>query len=144
MSFGENVKFRRTSMGMTQGELADKAGLTLGQISKIERGLGNPKLETIEKIIEGLQCDASDLLTNSKRVRSRYASEVLSNYDSFCPANQKAIIQVMRAMISDESINQLVTVSRLKAHDAGYVDYLDHLEEEDDREKFEKTGIPPQ
>jgi transcriptional regulator with XRE-family HTH domain len=42
---------------MTQSELAEAAGIGNEYISKIERGLGSPSLETLVKIAEALQIE---------------------------------------------------------------------------------------
>ena len=42
---------------MTQSELAQAAGIGNEYISKIERGLGSPSLETLVKIAEALQVE---------------------------------------------------------------------------------------
>ena len=47
------VEARKLS-GMTQKELAEKAGMTQGDISKIERGNANPSLGTLKKLAEGM------------------------------------------------------------------------------------------
>lgn len=60
--FGERVKQVRDEKGMSQEELADKAGLHRTQISLIERGMRSPRLETIEKLAKALKIQAKDLL----------------------------------------------------------------------------------
>jgi transcriptional regulator with XRE-family HTH domain len=52
--FGGNVRRIRIKKGLTQEELAEKAGLDFRQIGFIERGEINPKLHTIQKLRKGL------------------------------------------------------------------------------------------
>ena len=40
----------RKETGMTQKELSEKSGIAQGDISKIERGNGNPSIRTLQKI----------------------------------------------------------------------------------------------
>ena len=47
---GQNLKNRRKSLRVTQPELAELAGVSVNTLYKIERGLTNPTLETLEKI----------------------------------------------------------------------------------------------
>lgn len=133
MSFSENVKLLRTNLGLTQGELAEKSGLTLGQISKIERGLGNPRLDTIEKIIEGLKCNPSDLLGHRINDRSPYLAEILANIDSLNIQDQKAIINVIRAMVTADSMRSLVADKSRMDDLLNYESYLNHLEAQEER-----------
>ena len=45
----------RKKSGLTQKDLADKTGLSQGDISKIERGNGNPSLNTLKRLAEGME-----------------------------------------------------------------------------------------
>ena len=44
----------RMSQGMTQQQLAEKTGIKQGDISKLERGNGNPSLRTLQRLADGL------------------------------------------------------------------------------------------
>lgn len=62
MSLSENVSKRiyelRTNKKMTQEKLADKAGMDVNALGRIERGQNsNIKLETLDKIIRALGID---------------------------------------------------------------------------------------
>lgn len=54
MSFGEQVKFWRHGRGMTQQQLAERAGMHVVQISKLERNDSNPQLGTMRKVAKAL------------------------------------------------------------------------------------------
>lgn len=47
----------RESVHMTQKELAEKTGIYQADISKIERGLGNPSLSTLKRLADGMGMD---------------------------------------------------------------------------------------
>lgn len=47
------VDARRQS-GMTQKQLAEKTGINQADISKLERGNGNPSLRTLRRLAEGM------------------------------------------------------------------------------------------
>ncbi|RGY22871.1 XRE family transcriptional regulator, partial [Tyzzerella nexilis] len=51
---GNNIQTIRKFRGMKQQELADKIGINMQSLSKIERGLNYPAYETLEKIMEVL------------------------------------------------------------------------------------------
>ena len=51
-AFGRRV--RRLRGQLTQGELAHRAGISPGFLARIERGLQNPTLTTIEKLAKAL------------------------------------------------------------------------------------------
>ncbi|MCD8221060.1 MAG: helix-turn-helix domain-containing protein [Clostridiales bacterium] len=52
----------RTDLDLTQKELALKSGLTQANISKIEKGISHPTIDTLLKIADGLE----------KRLRIRF------------------------------------------------------------------------
>ena len=48
MDIGERIKEIRTERGLTQEELADRAELSKGFISQMERNLTSPSIATLE------------------------------------------------------------------------------------------------
>lgn len=54
---GKAIKSRRQSLKVTQQELADLADVNINTVVAIERGTGNPKIETLLAICDvlGLQ-----------------------------------------------------------------------------------------
>ena len=65
--FGEAVRKARTSVGLTQEELADRSGLDRSYIGGVERGERNPTLTVIEKIAEGLGVTLAELFSYSTK-----------------------------------------------------------------------------
>ena len=76
---GNNIQTIRKFRGMKQQELADKIGINMQSLSKIERGLNYPAYETLEKIMEVLDVTPNELLSRSeerrvgKECRSRWS-----------------------------------------------------------------------
>ena len=60
MEIGKKIKALRVQKGLTQEELADRAELTKGFISQVERDLTSPSIATLVDI---LQCLGTDLKT---------------------------------------------------------------------------------
>lgn len=58
---GKRIRRARKDRGITQEELADRVGLHYTTISRIERGISNPPVQTINKIARTLRVDMSDL-----------------------------------------------------------------------------------
>jgi transcriptional regulator with XRE-family HTH domain len=61
-NLGRNVKELRLSSNMSQADLADKAKIRQPLISKMERGKGNPTLDSIVKIARALGVTVIELL----------------------------------------------------------------------------------
>lgn len=55
MNICEGIKLARTEQGLTQGELAFKAGISVSYLSLIERGKRNPNISTLIKIANALR-----------------------------------------------------------------------------------------
>ena len=54
MSIFATISTRRKSLGISQNDLAEMSGVSLATIKNIERGVGNPSFETVEKILSVL------------------------------------------------------------------------------------------
>ncbi len=59
---GDKVKRLRDERALTQEELADKAGLTVAALSRIERNNAEPRPTTRRKLAEALDVDPSELI----------------------------------------------------------------------------------
>lgn len=57
------IRELRTERGATQEALAHEAGITVGHLSKIERGLANPSWTTVVSIAKALEISVADLAT---------------------------------------------------------------------------------
>lgn len=51
MDFRDILKKRRTILNISQVDLAEKAEVSLATVKDIERGKGNPSLQTIRKLL---------------------------------------------------------------------------------------------
>jgi transcriptional regulator with XRE-family HTH domain len=60
--FGANVVWFRHQAGLTQQELADRAGMNRVSLGELERGRRVPRLDTILKLVAGLEVKNCDLV----------------------------------------------------------------------------------
>jgi transcriptional regulator with XRE-family HTH domain len=51
----------RKELGLTQAELAERCQTTQQQIAKIESGVSDPKLSSLQHIAKALRCEVRDL-----------------------------------------------------------------------------------
>lgn len=58
---GNRIKFLREKSHLTQEKLAEKSGISLDYLSKIEVSINKPGLKTIFKLAQALSCDVKDL-----------------------------------------------------------------------------------
>jgi transcriptional regulator with XRE-family HTH domain len=61
-----NIKLARDTLGLTQEELAFRAGIDRTYASQIERGIANPSLAVICALADALDCPYQDLLKVQK------------------------------------------------------------------------------
>ena len=87
MTLGERIKSARRECGMTQKDLADKAGMTYQQISQYERNERQPKVETLMRISNALN----------------QSLESFMNFEEMFAANaiQKSHVVVPNEMLDD-------------------------------------------
>jgi putative transcriptional regulator len=50
ISLGEGVRLMRLAVGMSQAQYAEMAGVDLRILAAVEKGLGNPRLDTLQKL----------------------------------------------------------------------------------------------
>ena len=71
-TWGEKIAAYRRQSKMTQMELSLKTGITRDQISRLERGKSQPKLETIILIEKALNIPGWSLIEESVRESAQY------------------------------------------------------------------------
>ena len=59
---GSRIRARRTALGLTLAEVAERANLSLPYVSNLERGRGNPTLDALRSVAGALQQSVSDLV----------------------------------------------------------------------------------
>ncbi len=67
---GMTIKTQRASLGISQEELAHRAGLHRTYVSDLERGVRNPSLDSVEKLARALELSMSQLFEKASEQRS--------------------------------------------------------------------------
>lgn len=60
--FAHNLRAARQAKGVSQEELAHRAGLDRTYISSLERSVYNASIDVVDRLAKALQIEASDLL----------------------------------------------------------------------------------
>lgn len=76
VNYTTQIKSRRIAMGWTQSELADRCGVTLRTIQRIEKGEVQPSLYTKTRLMEVLQIEVGDFessveITENESLKSK-------------------------------------------------------------------------
>lgn len=83
IQIGEKIKELRIRNGLTQEELADRAELSKGFISQIERDLTSPSISTLEDILQCLGISVSDFFASEKDEQIVFGEEdYFEKYDA--------------------------------------------------------------
>ncbi|MFH1379557.1 MAG: helix-turn-helix transcriptional regulator [bacterium] len=67
---GDKIKYWRKKRGLTQEELAKKAGLYYTMVCKIEQNFSkDPTIHTVNKIADALNISLDDLVERKRRLK---------------------------------------------------------------------------
>ena len=84
LSFGEQLSLLRRRKGLTQGELAEKAGILREMISNYESGKITPRAETLKKVASALEVDFEELkgyILKASEEQMKEESQTMYRYD---------------------------------------------------------------
>jgi len=65
-TFGQRLKERRVSQGMTQADLARKSATSSSSISHFENGRNDPSLATLQRLADCLSCSLNWLVLGNE------------------------------------------------------------------------------
>ena len=79
---GSHLKAVRTMYGLSQRELAKRAGVTNGTISLIEQNRVSPSISSLKKVLDGIPMSLAEFFTLDLRTNPQvfYAREELDRY----------------------------------------------------------------
>lgn len=77
MDIGHRMKELRIQYGLTQQELADRAELTKGFISQLERNQNSPSIGTLLDIIQCLGTTPAEFFTDESRNQIVFKQEII-------------------------------------------------------------------
>ena len=97
IEIGKRIREFRVKKNMSQDALADKANVSLSQISDIERGKTSMRLTTFIGIVEALQVSADVLLrTDIPEVNTLYKSEFAEVLADCTPSEIDSILKIVK------------------------------------------------
>ena len=106
IELGERIRKRRQEMKLSQESFAEKAGISVNTVSRIEGGQPAMSVEIFRKMIEILEIDANILLGKEEGDTERQESvqEVLYQIQKLEWKEQKIIMQTIDSLI--DSFNE--------------------------------------
>lgn len=104
MFIGKNLRVLRKKKGWTQQELANRSGIKLTHISTLESSESDPKLSTLSRLIEALDCSPNELMTEEQKEGDAGFKASLRKAEAL-PEQDKAIIMdvIRKFVIADNA-----------------------------------------
>jgi transcriptional regulator with XRE-family HTH domain len=96
---GKRIRERRKSLKMTQEDIAEKAGISIKHISKIETGKSPPSLACFVSIANALDTTLDRLLMdNLTENTAQVLEEVKIIFDDFSPIETHIAVDLLKAL----------------------------------------------
>jgi len=89
------LKQWREFRGLTQEQLADRVGWSVGNVSQLERGLQGYSQEGLEALAEALQCDPGQILT----VDPTGDDAIWSIWERAKPGERQMIVELAKTVV---------------------------------------------
>ena len=83
MEIGDNLKRIRLKRGLSQNEVADKLNISRQAVSKWERNISSPDIETLEKLRKLYDVSFDELITQTEIDSNASIVEKSDNMDIF-------------------------------------------------------------
>jgi len=99
---GKRIKAHRNRLGFTQEELAEKCGLHHTYIGQLERGEKNATLESIEKVVRGLDISFEVLfekLDSGTTVEPNIAAKCYEIVSALHPSEQQVMFDIFLKVV---------------------------------------------
>jgi transcriptional regulator with XRE-family HTH domain len=96
MNVGERIRQLRENLGLSNRQLAIKAGLTQPVMNRIENGNRKADIETIEKICDALEITLTDFFNVNDQEMSPEYLELLKNAKELTPEQLKILNDIIK------------------------------------------------
>lgn len=103
LTIGNKLLNIRKRTGMTQAEVAEKAGLSDRTYADIERGTVNMRIETILRICSALDITPDEILTESEAETQLSQAEVFSRLNACSPKERDTALRLLSVYL--QSLN---------------------------------------
>ncbi len=128
MDIGKKIQQIRKEKGMTQQQLADKAGIARSRIGQYESGARKePKLDALTKIANALDVGLADLIPEAEKIRSTGKDSIIfqgsdgeisvEDFDPDCLGKEEKLNLALGEFLNrdgiDEARHQIELLSRI-------------------------------
>ena len=107
---GARLRALREKNGLSQRQLAQRAGVTNGTISLIEQNRSSPSVASLRKVLQGIPITLADFFGPEEEAQSQqifFRAEELRELASLIPANHQMAGAVRKGKISFRQVGDL-------------------------------------
>lgn len=98
IELGERIRKRRQEVHLSQEAFAEKAGISVNTVSRVEGGQTAMSIEIFKKMVEILEVDADDLLGKCPKEKNKYDT-LVRRIQQLKENEQKIVLQTMEVLI---------------------------------------------
>lgn len=96
---GQKIRQLRTAQGLSQEELALRAGMNPAHLGHIERGLKSPTIDTISKIADALNVELSQLFDFKREANHTTPNaKIISAVSDLNERQQNDVLKLIKLM----------------------------------------------
>lgn len=100
IELGERIRKRRREVHLSQEAFAEKVGISVNTVSRVEGGQTAMSIEIFKKMVEILEADADDLLGKCPKEKEKNKYDTLVRRIQQLKENeQKIVLQTMEVLI---------------------------------------------
>ena len=100
IQLGERIRQKRKGSHLTQETFAEKAGISVNTVSRIEGGQAAMSVEIFAKLVEVLDTDADELLGRRAKAKENDPVETTAaRIRRLKPKEQKIVLKTMKALM---------------------------------------------
>lgn len=99
IQLGERIRQKRKDSHLSQETFAEKAGISVNTVSRIEGGQAAMSVEIFAKLVEVLDADANELLGRTSAENPDLAERTMLRIRRLRPKEQEIVIQTMKALM---------------------------------------------
>lgn len=117
MELGAKIKMLRKGEKLTQGELAEKVGISGNHLSRLERGVFQSTVEVVKRLAQVLDVYVDGLISREDEaspavsIKNKELNESARLIDQLEPEDQQVIMRVIDTMLTKHRMHKLLAGS---------------------------------
>jgi transcriptional regulator with XRE-family HTH domain len=96
---GKNIAAVRKAMGRTQAEVAERIGIDMVSLSRIERGVVTPGLPTLDNIANELKVPLGRLFDGASASSTTLADTIISELEPLSESDRLFLLSQLKAWV---------------------------------------------